>query len=90
MTIILSMGSYRGDNGNQGNYPIVKCSSWLLHDKVASYVATTWNCLQEIKFLLDCILLKPKSLQWLGLCRQTPASSAIPSGPLYNNVVIAT
>ena len=38
MTMILSMGSYRGDNGNPGDYPIVKCSSWLLHDKV--YIAS--------------------------------------------------
>ena len=36
MTVTLSISSYKDDNGNQGDYLIVKCSSWLLHDKVAS------------------------------------------------------
>lgn len=31
-----SVGINKDDNENQGDHPTVKCSSWLLHDKVAS------------------------------------------------------
>ena len=55
------MDSYKGDNGNQVDYPTVKCSSWLLHDKVASHNLELSTQNYNVYFLLDCILLKLKT-----------------------------